>query len=76
MIDGSEDPYIENCIVFLNELKRAKRDASNFLQSGRCRTDSLRKTVTSILRYSKALAQQARDKKFSVSEYFKTSPMV
>jgi len=58
MIDGFGDRYIENCVVLLNELRRAKRDASNFLQSGSC----LRHTVTLALRYLKAHAQQARKK--------------
>jgi len=67
MIDGFGDPYIENCIVLLIELRRAKRDASNFLPSGRCHTDCLRHTVALTLRYSKAHAQQARNKKIRQS---------
>jgi hypothetical protein len=64
MIDGFGDPYIENYIVFLNELRRAKRDALNFLPSGSCHTDCLRHAVTLTLRYSKEHAQQARKKNF------------
>jgi hypothetical protein len=67
MIDGFGDPYIENCTVPLNELRRAKCDASNFPLSRSCRTECLRHTVNTDTEIFESTCTAGKEQKFCQS---------